>query len=101
MGISTSSKKSGTFTEINITPLTDIFLVLLIIMMFMAPMFQAVDQDLSLPGIISGYQLEENEVTVAVTRNSQFFVNSAHIEESQLTEKLEELLETAVDKKIL
>ena len=36
-----------TFNEINITPLTDIFLVLLIIMMVIAPSFQSVDQDIN------------------------------------------------------
>ena len=35
-----TNKKQKLFTEINITPLTDIFLVLLIIMMVVAPSFQ-------------------------------------------------------------
>ena len=39
-----SNKKQKLFTEINITPLTDIFLVLLIIMMVVAPSFQSMEQ---------------------------------------------------------
>ena len=38
--------KGSLFTEINITPLTDIFLVLLIIMMVIAPTFQSNDNNI-------------------------------------------------------
>ena len=47
MGI--KSGKKALFTEINITPLTDIFLVLLIIMMVVAPTFQTVDNTITIP----------------------------------------------------
>ena len=56
MGIKTGKK--ALFTEINITPLTDIFLVLLIIMMVVAPTFQSVD----------------NAITVSVTSDGSVFV---------------------------
>ena len=49
MGIKTGKK--ALFTEINITPLTDIFLVLLIIMMVVAPTFQSVDNSISVPEV--------------------------------------------------
>ena len=42
------------FNEINITPLTDIFLVLLIIMMVIAPTFQSNDSSIKMPEINSG-----------------------------------------------
>ena len=38
-----NTKKGKLFTEINITPLTDIFLVLLIIMMVVAPILDQKD----------------------------------------------------------
>ena len=40
--------KRQTFNEINITPLTDIFLVLLIIMIVIAPSFQSVDNNIQI-----------------------------------------------------
>lgn len=49
-----SNKKGKMFTEINITPLTDIFLVLLIIMMVVAPTFQSMDNAITIPEINSG-----------------------------------------------
>ncbi|OGI04929.1 MAG: hypothetical protein A2Y25_00705 [Candidatus Melainabacteria bacterium GWF2_37_15] len=101
MSIKTSGKNDGIFNEINITPLTDIFLVLLIIMMVIAPMFQAVDQDIKLPSINSGLSVDEKEVTVSVTKNSNFFVNSKNVAQTQLAEELKALLEQAKDKKLV
>lgn len=100
MAISSSNRK-GIFNEINITPLTDIFLVLLIIMMVMAPMFQAVDQDIKLPLINTGLAVDEKEITVSVTKKSQFFVNSAPVKKEELADKLKEVLEQAKDKKVV
>jgi len=96
-----SSGNKGLFTEINITPLTDIFLVLLIIMMVIAPMFQKVDNNIILPSINSGLSVDEKEITVAITKDAQFYVNSESINESQLTEKLSSLLAQAKDKKVV
>lgn len=96
-----TGKKDGIFNEINITPLTDIFLVLLIIMMVIAPMFQSVDQDIKLPSINSGLAVDEKEVTVAVTKTAGFFVNSKNVPETGLAEELTALFPTAKDKKLV
>ena len=42
------------FNEINITPLTDIFLVLLIIMMVIAPMLDQQGLNLAVPEVLLG-----------------------------------------------
>jgi biopolymer transport protein ExbD/biopolymer transport protein TolR len=63
------SGKKALFTEINITPLTDIFLVLLIIMMVVAPTFQSVDNSISIPEVNSGTAIEQGKVTVSVTKD--------------------------------
>lgn len=96
-----SSGNKGLFTEINITPLTDIFLVLLIIMMFIAPMFQKVDKSIILPSINSGLSVDEKEVTVAITKDAKFYVNTEAVNEDQLSEKLLSLIEKAKDKKVV
>lgn len=101
MAIQSSGKKGEIFSEINITPLTDIFLVLLIIMMVIAPMFQAIDQDISLPSINSGLSVDEKEITVSITQDSKFYVNSAQTEESKLVDNLKELVEESRDKKVV
>lgn len=102
MGISVSNnKKGGEFKDINITPLTDIFLVLVIIMMVVAPSFQTIGQDVDLPAINSGYNIDDDEVTVFVTRDSQYFVNSAYTEESELAKALGSLIDLAPNKKVV
>ena len=46
------SRQRKTFNEINITPLTDIFLVLLIIMMVIAPLLDQQGLNLAVPNMI-------------------------------------------------
>ncbi len=72
MGIKTGKK--ALFTEINITPLTDIFLVLLIIMMVVAPTFQSVDNAITIPEVNSGTSIEQGKITVSVTRDGTVYV---------------------------
>ncbi len=68
------SGKNALFTEINITPLTDIFLVLLIIMMVVAPTFQSVDNSISIPEVNSGAAIEQGKLVVAVTKDGTIYV---------------------------
>lgn len=68
------SGKNALFTEINITPLTDIFLVLLIIMMVVAPTFQSVDNSIVIPEVNSGTSIEQGKITVSVTKDGAVFV---------------------------
>ena len=83
-----SSKKGKMFTEINITPLTDIFLVLLIIMMVVAPTFQSMDNAVEVPEVNNGINIEEAKVTVSITKDGTMYINGERIQNSQLTDKL-------------
>ncbi len=89
-----SNKKEKLFTEINITPLTDIFLVLLIIMMVVAPTFQSMDNAITVPEINSGVAIEQKNATIAITRDGQMFLNGTPITEEQLTDELIALKES-------
>ena len=80
--------KKSLFTEINITPLTDIFLVLLIIMMVVAPSFQSMDNDVDVPEVNNGVNIEDEKVTVSITKDGAMYVNGQGISSSQLTSKL-------------
>ena len=83
-----NSKKGKLFTEINITPLTDIFLVLLIIMMVVAPTFQSMDNAITVPEINSGVAIEQNKAEVAITKEGLMFINGKQISSEQLVEEL-------------
>ncbi len=89
MGI--KSGKNALFTEINITPLTDIFLVLLIIMMVVAPTFQSVDNSISVPEINSGNSIEQGKVVVSVTKDGTVYVDGKRSSVGMLSTDLEHL----------
>lgn len=88
MSIKTSKGKDALFTEINITPLTDIFLVLLIIMMVVAPTFQSTDNSIHVPEINSGVSIEQKNATVSVTKEGLMYVNGKQINPQDLTKEL-------------
>ncbi len=73
--------------EINITPLTDIFLVLLIIMMVVAPMLDYPGLNLSVPsmGADADTTEEPKTVNVIITQSDAFFINGEEVELTQIT----------------
>ena len=85
------SGKKAIFSEINITPLTDIFLVLLIIMMMVAPTFQSMDNAISVPEINSGTAIEQGKVTISVTKDGTIYVDGTKTSLRSLTSELERL----------
>ena len=83
-----NNKKQKLFSEINITRLIDIFLVLLIIMMVVAPAFQSMDNAVDVPEVNNGINIEETKVTVSITKDGSMYVNGESISATQLTDKL-------------
>ena len=55
------------FNEINITPLTDIFLVLLIIMMVIAPMLDQQGLNLAVPEVVNAEQIKKDMLDTQIT----------------------------------
>lgn len=94
MAFSTGNGNKKIFSEINITPLTDIFLVLLIIMMVIAPSFQSADTDITIPEINSGITIEQKNAEIALTANGQYFINGKPIQAENLVSELEGLKPT-------
>lgn len=102
MAISQGGQGNGSiFTEINITPLTDIFLVLLIIMMVIAPMFQQANNDIKVPAINSGQAVEQNKVTVEITKDGGFFINGTKAASGELMANLSNLAATTQEKHLI
>lgn len=91
MAFSSSDDKKGLFTEINITPLTDIFLVLLIIMMVIAPSFQSIDTDINIPEINSGAAVEQKNAEISVTKQGHYYLNGRPISSDNLVSELNTL----------
>ena len=89
MSVSTREKKI--FNEINITPLTDIFLVLLIIMMVVAPMLDQQGLTLSVPSAQEAQEQmkESNIITVDVNAQGEYFIDDEVVAEDDLKQTLE------------
>ena len=90
-----------TFNEINITPLTDIFLVLLIIMMVIAPSFQSIDNNIEMPNINSGLAIEQKNATVSITKDGSFYVNETKISCDNLEENLSTIIDNLEKKEVV
>lgn len=83
------SRERNTFNEINITPLTDIFLVLLIIMMVIAPLLDQQGLNLSVPNNVEVKEIKDNKLlNITVTNDDRFFLGDNEIR----PEKLEALI---------
>ena len=93
--------KKKTFNEINITPLTDIFLVLLIIMMVIAPSFQTMDNNIEMPSINSGVAIETKNATVSITKDGSFYVNETKVTPDTLESKLSSIIGEVEKKEVI
>lgn len=69
------------FNEINITPLTDIFLVLLIIMMVIAPMLDQQGLNLAVPEVVNKEQITKDPkiMTFAVTNDNKYLFDGEEV----------------------
>ncbi len=85
-----SGKRKQLFNEINITPLTDIFLVLLIIMMVVAPLIQQQNQSIKPPKIQGGMAMEQGKLIVEVTAEGGIYIDGKAVNEGELVAILKE-----------
>ncbi len=78
--------KRDCFNEINITPLTDIFLVLLIIMMVIAPLLDSQGLNLTVPEIVKEENIQKDTkiLNVQVTDDNKYYINDEEVAEQDL-----------------
>ncbi len=96
--MSTQNKRDS-FNEINITPLTDIFLVLLIIMMVIAPLLDQQGLNLMIPTEHEAQKQEKEPkiITVNVSEKGEYTLNGASVDEEKLLSLLEETYQEQKD----
>jgi biopolymer transport protein ExbD len=90
----------GVVAEINITPLTDVFLVLLIIFMVTTSAIQNQGKSIDLPGADVS-DITPQGVTVTVTPEGEILVNDEPTSEEALFATLEAALEDSRDKVVI
>jgi biopolymer transport protein ExbD/biopolymer transport protein TolR len=89
MQVSAGKNRKKFVDEINITPLTDVFLVLLIIMMVVAPMLKTVRADIHPPDVKGANPLTKVKLLVEITREGLFFIDSEPVQTIHLAETLQ------------
>src|SRR6188474_2588527 len=89
----------GIKADINVTPLVDVMLVLLIIVMLVAPLVQQ-GVSLTLPAArnTSDHPETSDQTTVAITATGGFYVNGNEVKEPELRTRFEEVLEGKKEK---
>src|SRR6476619_6763788 len=102
MAMDLGGAKGGVKSEINVTPLCDVMLVLLIIMMIVAPLLQ---QGVSVQLPQAGNTVDKPEVqgqtVVAIARDKSMYVNAKPVQEAETATRINEILENAKEKVVL
>jgi biopolymer transport protein TolR len=85
---SESPRRNALASQINVTPLVDVMLVLLIIFMVTAPIIQQ-GVEVNLPKVkAQALPGKEEQFIVSITRNREVYLNDTRISAEQLSEKL-------------
>lgn len=100
MGFAVGGKKDEVTSEINVVPLCDVLLVLLIIFMVVTPLVQK-GFDLRLPTALNTIQMPDNpDVVLSIRRDGSLYVNQDKATMDTLQIMLEEAFMTAGEKKL-
>jgi len=93
---------TGIKSDINVTPLVDVMLVLLIIMMIVAPLLQQ-GIPLTLPLAVNSVEKPETagQTVVAVNAQGKFYVGQKEVRKDDLGEAVRNLLESKKEKVVI
>ena len=102
MAMDLGGAKGGVKSDINVTPLVDVMLVLLIIMMLVAPMLQQ-GVSVKLPTATNTVDKPEvqGQTVIAISKDKGVYLNAKQVGEGDLATKVTELLENSKDKVVL
>lgn len=94
------STRRAPMSEINVTPMVDVMLVLLIIFMVAAPML-TVGVPIELPQS-QGKQLESSKepLTISVSANGDTFIGETKVALTELSEKLKAIAKNGIEEQI-
>jgi biopolymer transport protein TolR len=99
MAMDLGGAKGGVKSDINVTPLVDVMLVLLIIMMLITPMLnQGVAVILPKAQNTVDKPTTSNNTVIAVSKDGTLYVNAKPVSEAEMASKVTEALESKKEK---
>ncbi len=102
MAMDVGGSKGGLKSDINVTPLVDVMLVLLIIMMLIAPMLQkGVPVNLPSAGNTTDKPDTQDQTVVSIDSQNQFWVNGIQYSREDFANRVVTVLEDKKEKVVL
>jgi len=103
MGMGSGGGRGEVNSEINVTPMADVMLVLLIIFMVVTPMLQK-GQQVELAKTRNPVDMKEadrdDSVIIAITRDGKFYLGQNKVNVDDLAAKVNDLLATKLEKRV-
>jgi biopolymer transport protein ExbD/biopolymer transport protein TolR len=103
MGMAAGGGRGEVTSEINVTPMADVMLVLLIIFIVVTPMLQkgvSVEMSRTRNPIDMKEADRDDAVLLAVTRDGQYFLGQDRVVIDDLAAKINDLLSTRLERKV-
>ncbi len=89
-------------SDINVTPLVDVMLVLLIIMMIVAPLLQqGVPVRLPLATNSAEKPETQDQTVLAITADKRYFINAVQVPKDDMQRRITDILETKKEKVVI
>jgi biopolymer transport protein TolR len=102
MAMDLGGAKGGIKSDINVTPLVDVMLVLLIIMMLVTPLLQqGVSVRLPVAQNTAEKPEQSQQTVIAIARDKAIYLDAKPIPSDQLAKKVGEVLENKKEKVVL
>ena len=79
-----AGRRSKTFSEINITPLTDVFLVLLVVIIIAAPALSNIQKGIATPEVHKAVTLKKTWLVAEVDKSGMVFIDGVPVPEPQM-----------------
>jgi biopolymer transport protein ExbD len=103
MGMGSSGGRGEVTSDINVTPMADVMLVLLIIFMVVTPMLQK-GQSVELAKTRNPIDMKEadrdDSIIIAITRDGKFYLGPDKVDVDSIATKVNDLLASKLEKRV-